>query len=118
GRMETFAMAHEANRQKPELEAYDRWGHRVDRVHFHPAWHRFLRMAFQQGMHSSAWSAPGKGAHVARAAVYLMHGQLEAGSLCPVTMTSAAIPVLKQEPWFDTVAPLLYSRQYDERDLT
>ncbi|NYT86520.1 isovaleryl-CoA dehydrogenase [Pollutimonas harenae] len=117
GKTETFAMAHEANRHRPELESYDRQGHRVDRVRFHPAWHRFLRMAFLEGMHASAWSAPGKGAHVARAAIYLMHGQLEAGSLCPVTMTSAAIPVLKQEPWFDTLAPLLYSTRYDERDL-
>lgn len=117
GRAETFAMAHEANRHLPELKTHDRLGHRVDRVHFHPAWHRLMRMAFLQGMHSSAWSAPGKGAHVARAATYLMHGQLEAGSLCPVTMTSAAIPVLQHEPWFDTVAALLYSTQYDERDL-
>lgn len=117
GRAETFAMAQEANRHKPELETYDRLGHRVDRVRFHPSWCRFMRMAFLQGMHSSVWSAPGKGAHVARAATYLMHGQLEAGSLCPVTMTSAAIPVLKQESWFDTLAPLLYSSQYDERDL-
>ncbi|MDS1142178.1 isovaleryl-CoA dehydrogenase [Pusillimonas sp. SM2304] len=116
GRADTLAMAHEANRHKPELEAYDRLGHRVDRVHFHPSWHRLLRMAFLQGMHCSAWSAPGAGAHVARAAAYLMHGQVEAGSLCPVTMTSAAIPVLGQEPWFDSVAPLLFSSQYDERD--
>src|SRR5690606_6054179 len=82
-----------------------------------PAWHRFMRMAFLQGMHAGAWSAPGNGAHVARAAAYLMHGQLEAGSLCPLTMTSAAIPVLRKEPWFNTVEPLLYSTQYDERDL-
>ncbi|MGB6103476.1 MAG: acyl-CoA dehydrogenase family protein [Pusillimonas sp.] len=116
GRQETFALAHDANRHKPELEAYDRLGNRVDRVQFHPAWHRFMRMAFSQGMHCAPWSAPGTGAHVARAATYLMHGQLEAGSLCPATMTCAAIPVLRNEPWFDTVAPLLYSRQYDERD--
>src|SRR5690606_7030813 len=60
---------------------------------------------------------PDKGAQVARAAAYLMHGQIEAGTLCPVTMTSAAIPVLQAEPWIDSVAPLLYSPQYDERDV-
>src|SRR5690606_37558163 len=27
------------------------------------------------------------------------------------------IPVLQREPWFDTLATLLYSTQYDERDL-
>ena len=117
GRAETFALAQEANRHKPEFEPYDRVGNRVDRVQFHPAWQHFMQMAFQQGMHSSAWSAPGKGAQVARAAIYLMHGQIEAGSLCPVTMTSAAIPVIRHEPWFESRAPLLYSRHYDGRDL-
>lgn len=117
GMKDTFALAHEANRHAPELEAFDRQGRRVDRVRFHPAWHRFMRMAFLQGMHCSAWSAPRAGAQVARAAAYLMHGQVEAGSLCPTTMTSAAIPILQREPWFDSVAQHLYSLQYDERDV-
>src|SRR3546814_2366780 len=91
-----------ANSVKPELESFDRWGHRVDRVHFHEGWHRFLGMAFEQGMHAGAWSEPGPGAQVGRAATYLLHGQIEAGSLCPVTMTSAAIPVLRREAWFDS----------------
>ncbi|HUG57731.1 MAG TPA: isovaleryl-CoA dehydrogenase [Candidimonas sp.] len=116
GQKETFELAHEVNRHKPELEAFDRQGRRVDRVRFHPGWHRFMRMAFLQGMHCSAWSAPRAGAHVARAAAYLLHGQVEAGSLCPTTMTSAAIPLLVQEPWFDTVSSRLYSLQYDDRD--
>lgn len=117
GTKDVFVLAHEVNRHKPELEAFDRQGHRVDRIHFHPGWHQFMRMAFQQGMHSSAWSAPQPGAHVARAAAYLIHGQIEAGSLCPTTMTSAAIPVLQRESWFDSVASRLYSREYDNRDV-
>lgn len=117
GLRETFALARQANRCKPELITYDGQGHRVDRVQFHPSWHRLIRMAFLQGMHSSAWSAPGPGAQVARAAAYLMHGQVEAGTLCPTTMTSAAIPVLQRESWFNSVASRLYSTQYDERDL-
>ncbi len=117
GGKDIIALAHEVNRSKPELEAYDRQGHRVDGIRFHPGWHQFMRMAFQQGMHCSAWSAPQVGGHVARAAAFLMHGQIEAGSLCPTTMTSAAIPVLQQETWFDSIAGRLYSRDYDERDL-
>lgn len=117
GRKGVFALAHEVNRHKPELEAFDRQGHRVDRIRFHPGWHQFMSMAFRQGMHCSAWSAPQPGAHVARAAAYLMHGQIEAGSLCPTTMTSASIPVLQREPWFDSLAGLLYSPEYDERDV-
>jgi putative acyl-CoA dehydrogenase len=68
-------------------------------------------------MHSGPWAEPGGGAQVARAATYLMHGQVEAGSLCPSTMTAASIPVLRQEAWFGGIAPLLYSRRYDGRDL-
>lgn len=117
GLKETLALAHDANRFKPELEAFDPCGYRVDRVVFHPAWHHFMGMAFEQGMHSSAWANPGPGAQVARAAIYLLHGQIEAGSLCPVTMTSAAIPVLQKEPWFSAIQAQLYSRQYDARDL-
>ncbi|WP_442596784.1 isovaleryl-CoA dehydrogenase [Parapusillimonas sp. JC17] len=117
GMRASFSLAGDADRCPPRLETHDPQGNRVDRVHFHPAWHRFMRMAFLQGMHSGPWATPGNGAHVARAAAYLMHGQVEAGSLCPTTMTFAAIPVLARQPWFDSIAPLLYSTQYDERDL-
>ena len=117
GRREMFDLAHEADRHVPELLSYDRQGHRIDRVVFHPAWQRFMEMAYAQGMHSGPWAEPGGGAQVARAAMYLMHGQVEAGSLCPTTMTAAAIPVLRREAWFGTIAPLLYSRSYDGRDL-
>lgn len=116
GLAQSFVAARDANRYRPELEAFDRHGVRVDRVHFHPAWRQFMRMAFAQRMHCSAWRSPGAGAQVARAATYLLHGQIEAGSLCPTTMTSAAIPVLRREPLFDSIAPMLYSDQYDERD--
>ena len=30
------------NRFEPELRTHDRYGHRVDEVEFHPAWHRLL----------------------------------------------------------------------------
>jgi putative acyl-CoA dehydrogenase len=109
-------LAAQANRHGPELQSFDRQGRRVDRVCFHPAWHEFMRLAMMGGLHSSAWSSPGKGAQVARAAAFMMHGQIEAGSLCPVTMTSAAIPLLQKESWFPSVASHLYTRQYDEAD--
>lgn len=117
GRADMQALAAEVNRAGPVLHAFDRTGHRVDQLVFHPGWHQFMGMAFEQGMHCSAWSEPGPGAQVARAARYIMHGQIEAGSLCPITMTSAAIPILARESWFADLAPLLQSRRYDERDL-
>jgi putative acyl-CoA dehydrogenase len=116
GGREVMELASQVNRSAPEAEIFDCHGVRVDRVHFHPGWHEFMRAAFEHGMHSSAWSGAGPGAHVGRAAVYLLHGQVEAGSLCPTTMTSAAIPVLRKESWFETIRPLLYSTRYDQSD--
>src|SRR5690606_20139778 len=104
-------------RQGPVLRAFDRRGLRIDVVEFHSGWSEFLSLAFAQGMHGGAWTDPGAGAQVARAAHYLMHGQVEAGSLCPVTMTSAAIPLLARESWFSGIRPLLSGREYDGRDL-
>ncbi|MGB7400914.1 isovaleryl-CoA dehydrogenase [Castellaniella sp.] len=117
GQADLAVLAAEANRTAPVLQAFDRTGHRIDWVQFHPGWTQFLSLAFAQGMHGSAWIAPAEGAHVVRAAHYLMHGQVEAGSLCPITMTSAAIPLLAREPWFAELQPKLASRQYDGRDL-
>ncbi|MBV2181941.1 MAG: acyl-CoA dehydrogenase family protein [Castellaniella sp.] len=117
GRADLFRLAADINRTAPTLRAFDRTGHRLDVVDFHPGWAEFLTLAFAQGMHGRAWIAPAPGAHVARAAHYLMHGQVEAGSLCPITMTSAAIPLLMREPWFTALQPRLASGQYDGRDI-
>ena len=116
GRADLSRLAADINRQGPVLRAFDRRGVRIDVVDFHPGWSEFLSLAVAQGMHGSAWMDPGPGAQVARAAHYLMHGQVEAGSLCPVTMTSAAIPLLAREPWFAELRPQLSSRHYDGRD--
>ncbi|WP_322997394.1 acyl-CoA dehydrogenase family protein [Castellaniella sp.] len=117
GQAELASLAAEVNRNAPVLRAFDRTGHRIDTVDTHPGWSRFLSLAFAQGMQGHAWLRPTAGAHVARAAHYLMHGQIEAGSLCPITMTSAAIPLLAREPWFADLQPKLASDQYDDRDL-
>ncbi|CAM5778495.1 acyl-CoA dehydrogenase family protein [Castellaniella caeni] len=117
GRAALARLAAEVNRVSPVLRAYDRGGHRIDVVDFHPGWAEFLSLGFAQGMHGGAWMNPAPGAHVARAAHYLMHGQVEAGSLCPLTMTSAAIPLLAREPWFAALQPKLASLTYDARDV-
>jgi len=116
GTPEAAYLARLANTQGPQAERFDTRGFRVDRVHFHPAWHVFMKKAFAQGMHCSAWPPTTPGAQVARAASYLLHGQIEAGTLCPLTMTSAAIPVLGRETLYDTLRPLLLSRDYDSSD--
>ncbi len=118
GSADTQRLAELADRHVPELVAYDRCGRRVDDVDFHPAWSRLLAMLYADGVHSSAWFEPRAGAHVARAASFFLHGQAEAGSLCPVTMTFASIPVLRTEPaLFGVLGDKFRSRDYDGRDV-
>ncbi|MFA9439011.1 isovaleryl-CoA dehydrogenase [Uliginosibacterium sp. sgz301328] len=114
---EVRAMGMLANREAPRLRAFDANGYRIDSVDFHPAWHALIALLREQGVHCSAWSDPSPGGHVARAAAFFLHGQIEAGSLCPTTMTFAAIPVLQREPaLFATISRQLFSREYDADD--
>ncbi len=118
GSAEMSELADLANRHAPVLRTHDRTGHRIDVVDFHPAWHTLLEQLRHAGLHALPWMQPGDGAHAARAAGYYLHAQVEAGSLCPTTMTFAAIPVLQQEPaLFEQLRSRLFSREHDARDL-
>ncbi len=104
----------EANRHTPVLRTHDRYGHRVDEVDFHPAWHELMRVAVGEGLAGAPWADPRPGAHVARAAGLLVWSVVEQGHACPVSMTYAAVPALRAQP--DLAArfePLLTSREYD-----
>jgi putative acyl-CoA dehydrogenase len=98
GTSEYLELGQLANRYPPEFEPYDRFGHRIDLVRFHPAYHTLMRTAISEGLHASPWNGPGPGAHVARAARYYLHAQVEAGHGCPITMTFAAVPSLRLQP--------------------
>ncbi|MBW8896926.1 MAG: isovaleryl-CoA dehydrogenase [Massilia sp.] len=107
-----------ANEFPPRLVNFDRGGHRVDELEFHPAWHELMRLLIENGAHSLPWEAARPGAQVARAAAYLLFGQVENGSQCPVTMTYASVPALRQHPviaaqWL----PKILARTYDPRSL-
>jgi putative acyl-CoA dehydrogenase len=109
-----LALGPLANAHPPVLRAFDRQGRRQDRVEFHPAWHQLLSILCEEGVHASPWAEPKPGAQVARAAKYLMLGRVEAGSLCPVTMTFGSVPALRRDPeiaaeWL----PKVLSRRYD-----
>jgi putative acyl-CoA dehydrogenase len=111
-------LARLANEYGPRLLNFNRNGVRIDEVEFHPAWHELMAGLIGAGAHCSPWEAPGPGAQVARAAAYLMFGQVENGSQCPVTMTYASVPALRQAPrlaarWL----PRILSREYDPRSL-
>jgi putative acyl-CoA dehydrogenase len=118
GSEEVLRLGDLANRHPPELLTHDRFGNRIDTVEFHPSWHALLGLLRREGLHALPWMQPKPGAHVARAAAYYMHGQVEAGSLCPTTMTFASVPVLRQEPaLFSTLASRLFSCDHDPSDL-
>jgi putative acyl-CoA dehydrogenase len=117
GRAEVLDLARLANQHSPKLHNFDRSGNRIDEVEFHPAWHSLMSLLIGNGAHSSPWQG-GAGAQVARAARYMLFGQLENGSQCPVTMTYACVPALKQAPriaakWL----PKILSNDYDPRSL-
>jgi putative acyl-CoA dehydrogenase len=106
-----------ANENRPVLKTHDRYGHRIDEVEFHPAWHSLMKLGVRHELHALPWRHPGKeGAHVARAALYMTAMQAEAGYACPITMTFAVIPALRAQP--DLLAewePLITSTTYDPR---
>lgn len=108
-----------ANENPPKLKAFDRFGHRIDEVEFHPAYHRCMTLAMEHGLHAFAWwHADQPSAHVARSAITYQHAQFEAGTGCPLTMTYAAIPALRHSPELAKVwVPRLTSKVYDPRVL-
>ncbi len=117
GRADYLELGHLANKFQPELETHDRHGRRIDLIRFHPAYHTLMQTAIAEGIHSSHWTDPGPGAHVARAAKFYMQSQVEAGHGCPITMTSAAVPSLLLQPdlakdWL----PKVTARHYDPRN--
>jgi putative acyl-CoA dehydrogenase len=116
GQPETVQLGFAANRNPPQLKTFDRYGHRLDEVEFHPAWHALLDIALKAGLHSSPWAQPKPGAHAARAAGTYMLNQIESGVYCPIAMTYGSVPTLRQSPdvakdWL----PKIYAANYDQR---
>lgn len=103
-----------ANEYPPVLRTHDRYGHRIDEVEFHPAWHELMTVAVGHGLHATPWRDDRPGAHTARAAKFYVWGQVEAGHSCPVSMTYAAVPALRATPQLAAeYEPLLASTDYD-----
>ncbi|MFD7402175.1 acyl-CoA dehydrogenase family protein [Streptomyces sp. NPDC059866] len=102
-----------ANEHPPRLRTHDRYGHRIDEVDFHPAWHRLLGKGVAAGL-TAAWARPG--GHVRRAAGFLVWSQAEAGNGCPLSMTHAAVPALRTDPelaaeWEPRLTSMVYDRE-------
>jgi len=79
GSVDVIELARLANAHRPVLRSHDRYGHRIDEVEFHPAWHELIRTAVGHGLHATPWASSAPGAHVARAAKFYVWTQAEAG---------------------------------------
>ena len=87
-------------------------------MEFHPSWHTLLGLYRQQGLISLPFEDSSAGRWSAWAAGFYLHGQVEQGTLCPATMTTAAIPLLQKEPaLWQQLQGKLFSHEYDPRDL-
>jgi putative acyl-CoA dehydrogenase len=114
GTTEVVALGFAANKNLPQLKSFDRYGHRIDEVEFHPAWHDLLGIACSFGLHSHPWAEPKPGAHVARAAGTYMLTQIESGVYCPVAMTYGSVPTIRQAPKIaEQWLPVIFKNRYD-----
>ncbi|MBP8145769.1 acyl-CoA dehydrogenase family protein [Pseudorhodoferax sp.] len=119
GRLIGSAAAHDwaeqANRRAPELQGLDARGRRLERVDTHPHWQRLLASIRASG----ALARPQlQGDWLRPAVLFYLHGQVEAGSLCPATMTQAALPVLARHApsLFEALREPLLSTEHDDAD--
>ncbi len=119
GSAPVLELARQANRCPPELKTHDRWGNRIDRIDFHPAWHELMSLAMRQEFHSLAWTERRPGAQAARAAVAYLWNQGENGICCPLGMTYSAIPILRRDSarWAEW-GRLICSTEYDPRQIS
>jgi putative acyl-CoA dehydrogenase len=98
GSVEAIEHSERCERNEPRLRTHDRYGHRTDEVELDPSWHWLLRQAVEREIHSLPWRDPRSGSHVVRASLMYVWSQVNAGVMCPVSMTYSAIPALREAP--------------------
>ena len=119
--MQTHARL--ANVHTPELHSHDRFGRRVDQVEFHPSYHALMTLATGAGLHGTPWGSPeplikspveNASPHTLRAAGFMLFTELEPSTLCPISMTYAVTPALRDNAaLYADWGPKLTSRAYD-----
>ena len=108
------ACAQQANTHPPRLRTHDRFGHRIDRVEFHPSYHALMAERSAPGC-TAPWSL-GPGAHIERAAAFMLFTELEPSVLCPISMTYAVTPALRANAAItEAGVPQLAASAYDPR---
>jgi len=93
-----LTLGADANRYRPELVQFDRYGRRLDEVRFHPSYHQLMALAMAHGIHDLAWTEARPDAHLAHAVLLALFTEAEAGTMCPINMTYAAVPALRTDP--------------------
>ncbi len=111
---ELYELGFAANENIPRAKFFDPYGHRINEVEYHPAYHRSMTLAKAHGLHAMSWTDDRPGARIVRSVLLYLHYQFEAGTMCPITMTHAVIPALRETP---AVAarwePGIFSTAYD-----
>lgn len=115
GSAEVIEWSRQANKNPPQLKSFDRYGHRLDEVEFHPAYHALMDLGLSAGVSSAAWTAKNSG-HVLHSALIYQMGQADGGVCCPMSMTYAVVPALRHAPeiakeW----EPRVTTPDYDQR---
>jgi len=96
GSAQARAHGRRAERNEPRLQTHDRFGNRIDQVELDPSWHWLLGGAVARAIHSLPWRPHARpGSHVVRAALFMLWSGIDAGVMCPVSMTYAAVPALR-----------------------
>jgi len=99
GSERVLELGEQANRFPPEFTPFDRYGRRLDEVRFHPAYHALMALAMEHRIHDLPWiETTARGRHLGHMAMLALLTQAEAGTMCPVNMTYAAVPALRRQP--------------------
>jgi len=116
GSKRMMAAADDAENNVPLLRQFDPFGRRIDVIDYHPSYHQLMAFSIDAGCAAHAYNGKSLQAYMTRAALMLMSNQLEPGHCCPIVMTSAAMPVLAQQPSCSQWLEKIKTQEYDQRD--
>ena len=115
GADETQDWSRLANENTPKLKSFDRYGHRLDEVEFHPAYHKLMALGLDSGVSAGAWTRDAAG-HVHHGAMMILMSQADPGVTCPMSMTYACVGALKSNPELAQIwTPRVQASSYDAR---
>src|SRR5262245_12674738 len=114
GSAEAMQLGRLANENPPRLTIVDAAGNRADLIEFHPAYHSLMQKSMAEGLHCSAFASEAPGGVSARATRLFMASQIEAGHVCPMSMTNASLAALAASPKIHADWQRhIFSRSYD-----